>query len=178
MTKRDLAKQHLDYTNLAGTDLSDTDLSKSSLRRANLKGVKLRNADLSESDLHGAHLEHADVTGANLQNADLSEANLHGVDLERAASTDGVRLAGAKGVPFVTSTAPDVAMEHAHLERAVAELNDAIARAATSVYNPPGRPEPEASQPLCVAHIGDLRSRRDALEDRLVSLLDEGIVEQ
>jgi len=99
MPKDDLSGKKLDHISLAGADLSEWDLSHASLRRSHLEGAKLQNANLAESDLHGAHLEHADLTGAILSHTNLTEADLHGVDLQRAATTEGAKLDGAKGVP-------------------------------------------------------------------------------
>lgn len=99
MPKDNLSGERLDQVSLTGSDLSDTDLSKASLRHSQLKRARLRNANLADSDLRGAHLEGADLTGANLRNADLSEADLRGVDLRRAGTVEGVKLAGAIGVP-------------------------------------------------------------------------------
>lgn len=99
MPKDDLSGKKLDHVSLSGANLADSDLSKSSLRRSHLEGASLRNANLAESDLQGAHLDHADLTGAVLRNADLTEADLRGADLGRAATTEGAKLAGAKGVP-------------------------------------------------------------------------------
>lgn len=99
MPKDNLSGEQLDQVNLTGSDLSDTDLSKASLRHSQLKRARLRNANLADSDLRGAHLEGADLTGANLRNADLSDADLRGVDLRRAGTVEGIKLAGAIGVP-------------------------------------------------------------------------------
>jgi uncharacterized protein YjbI with pentapeptide repeats len=120
MPSEHLAGKNLNHVNLSGTDLSDSDLSQASLRRAHLEGAKLQNANLAGSDLQGARLKDADVSGADLHNADLTEADLRGVDLDRAASTEGVRLAGAKGVP------PEVA-EQAAEDRVVSVHWDADA---------------------------------------------------
>lgn len=99
MPKNDLAGKNLDDIGLDHTNLEKTDLSKSSLRRSNLRGTNLRNANLAGTDLRGAHLQDADVTGADLSGADLTGASLAGVDLELAATTEGLTLTGATGLP-------------------------------------------------------------------------------
>ena len=98
MRSEHLAGKNLNHVSLSGANLSDSDLSHASLRGAHLEGAKLQNTKLAGSDLQGAHLKGADVSGADLHNTNLTEADLRGVDLGRAASNEGVRLAGAKGV--------------------------------------------------------------------------------
>lgn len=99
MPKDDLSGKKLDNVSLAGENLEQSDLSRSSLRHSNLKGARLREANLAGADLTHAQLQDADLTGADLRDADLTGADLDGVDLGRAASTEGLTLTGATGLP-------------------------------------------------------------------------------
>lgn len=99
MPKDDLSGKNLDNVSLSGSDMEQANLSKSSLRHANLKGANLRDANLAGSTLRDAQLQDADLTGADLRDADLTGADLTGVDLRQAATTEGIILAGATGLP-------------------------------------------------------------------------------
>lgn len=170
MPKDNLSGKNLDHVNLSGTDMSDADMSHSSLRRSQLKGTKLNNADLAESDLRGAHLGHADVTGTNLRDADLSESDLRGVDLGRAASVEGAKLTGARGVSGELANAAGKSSEQlgvGHVLEEVVELNRQILEAVRSLFDPRQRENAEAERRGDIERIDALRQRRDALENRL-----------
>jgi uncharacterized protein YjbI with pentapeptide repeats len=109
LSRVDLVRSDLGYTDLAEVDLHYSDLSQSflvgaDLRRADLTGVwfaravlitaRLHQADLrsavlwqarlEEADLRAADLTSADLTGANLDGARLDLADLRGADLSQA----------------------------------------------------------------------------------------------
>lgn len=178
----DLAPKNLDDVNLAGADLSDADLSNASLRRSQLKGANLQHATLAGADLHGAQLDHADLTGADLRNADLTGASLHGVDLDRAAMTDGLQLAGAKGVDDEVERSQNEQPAHVHIAQTVEEmmaLNGEIAETAHTVFGSTvvtgqrSDVSADADRRAAIDHIEGLKVRRDLLEERLLSIIEE-----
>jgi uncharacterized protein YjbI with pentapeptide repeats len=181
MSKDDLSRKNLDDASFAGSDLSDTELSHTSLRRSQLQGANLQRAELAGADLHGAQLDGADLTGANLRDADLTGASLHGVDLERAASTEGARLSGARGLGEAGLPDRDDDGPRVHLAQATADILSLTrdiaeaARAALDPAEPPDTPDaaPGAVDQHVVARIVTLQARRNLLEDRILSLLEE-----
>lgn len=184
MTKENLSKKDLDYANLAGSDLSNADGSQASLRRSRLTGTRLENANLSGSDLHGAHLEHADMAGADLRDADLTEAHLHGVDLTQAAHLEGVKLAGAKGVNDDFAALVNQPAEQVHLERILencavlnGELADVVGSlfAASRTTGEQNSASSDDSRRAVLTRIGEIRTRLDALEEELVTTIEEGM---
>jgi hypothetical protein len=183
----DLAHKNLDDVNLAGSDLSHADLSNTSLRRSRLKGANLQHATLADADLHGAQLDHADLTDADLRNADLTGASLHGVDLDQAALTDGLRLAGAKGVDGEVERSHDEQAAHVHIAQTVEEmtaLNREIAETAhaacssTVVTGQRSDVSADADRRAAIEHIEGLTVRRDLLEERLLSIMEEPITHE
>lgn len=181
MPKDDFSGQNLDDVNLSGANMQESDLSKASLRRARLKGARLQDANLAESDLHGADLNHVDITGADLRHADITAANLHGVDLEQAASTEGIRLAGATGVSNELAHIPGDQAEQLRVGRTVddlADINRDIINTARSLFDRShvGRRAPTtADRRAAMEYISELMRRRDALEHRLVTSIAEGM---
>lgn len=98
-------------------DLRDADLCWANLTGADFLCADLRGANLSYANLLGADLRHANLSGANLSNANLHYANLLGADLRdvdfngadlRDAEFRGANLSGAKNVPFIPYTCPEV----------------------------------------------------------------------
>lgn len=181
MPNNHVSRKNLDDASLDGADLSDNDLTDASMRRSRLKGANLQHAALAGADLHGAQLDGADVTGADLRDADLTDASLHGVDLDRAATTEGVRLAGARGIGDSVLQDRDDNAPLGHLTETTADilaLTQDIADVARAVLDPadasstPGV-RPDAATRHVVAQIVDLQARRNLLEDRILSLLDE-----
>lgn len=181
---KQLSNKNLDDANLSGSDLSDADLSQASLRRSRLTGAKLERANLAESDLHGAHLAHVDVTGADLRNADLTDARLHGVDLGQAASTDGVRLAGAKGVTGELAELASRPAEQVHLERVLERIADLHRECAEAVHalfgsggtvDEDGKAPTDADRRVAMERIGAIRRRQDALENELLTTIEAGM---
>lgn len=181
MSKDDLAHKNLDDASLAGSNLSDADLSHASLRRTRLTGANLQRATLAGADLHGARLDGADVTDADLRDADLTGASLHGVDLDRAATTTGIRLAGAQGLSDEVADDRDDQAESLHLARAAEDIvlltQDiaAMARAALDQPSPAGATDAVAHRRAAVARIADLQARRNLVEDRILSLLEDQV---
>jgi uncharacterized protein YjbI with pentapeptide repeats len=182
--KDDLARKNLDDVNLAGADLSHADLSNASLRRSRLKGANLQHATLAGADLHGAQLDHADLTDADLRDADLTGATLRGVDLDRAAMTDGLLLAGAKGVDGEVERSDREQPADLHLPQTVEEmmaLNREIAETAHTVFGATATTgqrsgvSADADRRAAIEHIEALKVRRNLLEERLLSIIAEGI---
>lgn len=189
MSKDDLSGKKLDHASLSNTDLSESNLSKASLRHSQLKGANLRNTDLTESDLRGAHLEHADVTGANLHNADLSDADLRGVDLSRAASVEGAKIGGARGIAEdIAAKADDdrvidVGWEDVQrdqlsnhdLLRYVVGLNQQIVTEAQALIEgeTTSNVPTDTGRRFAIEQMNQLRERRDKMEAQLVHLLSE-----
>lgn len=173
----DHTRKNFDDVNLSGANLDDAELDDASMRRTNLEGATLRNAHMAGSDLHGAQLDHADVTGADLRNADLTGASLYGVDLDRAASTEGIHLAGATGV---TGRLADGRRDHT-LPKHVVQATDDIQRLTLEIVTvarqgalaPAGATGADARREAA-AQVTDLRERRSLLEDRVLSLLEDG----
>lgn len=90
--RADLCAADLYGVNLHNADLRYANLCKANLRNANLYGANLQNADLCNADLCWTNLCHANLRNADLRDADLCNANLY----------------GAKNVPFIPYSCPDV----------------------------------------------------------------------
>lgn len=178
MSKQDdRIRKNFDDANMSGANLDDADLDDASMRRSNLEGATLKNAHLAGSDLHGAQLDHADVTGADLHDADLTGASLYDVDLDRAASTEGIHLAGATGVTGHLAddrhdqTLPrHIVQATDDIQRLTAEIVTVARRAALA---PAGATGADARREAA-ARVSDLQERRRLLEDRVLSLLEDG----
>ena len=148
MTSPDDVRKNYDYANLSGSDLSEADLANTSLRRTRLDGATLRDADLTDSSLHG-------------------------VDLSRAA-TDGIRLAGARGLPEDETTGGNdraVELRMAQTAAEIGQLNQEIADAARAIYV---AAEPtERDRQAAIEQISELQVRRKVREECLLALMEE-----
>lgn len=185
MPNDEVIGKNFDDASFAGSDLSDADLSRTSLRRAELKGANLRGATLAGADLHGARLDGVDLTGADLRDADLTDASLHGVNLDQAASTEGIRLAGAKGLGEQVACDSDDHASEAHMHEAAEDMllitrdiaqvarDVATARAAASGHL---NAEPsDTDRRAAMERIDELRARRNLVEERMMSLIEDGM---
>jgi uncharacterized protein YjbI with pentapeptide repeats len=184
MPNDELTGKNLDDASFAGSDLSDADLSHTSMRRAELKGANLRGATLAGADLHGARLDGVDLTGANLHDTDLTGASLHGVDLDQAATTEGIRLAGAKGLSEQVARESDDSAPGAHMEEAAEDIlliTRDIAQVARDVATSRAASGQGSELPTdtdrraAIERIDELRARRDLVEERLMSLIEDGM---
>jgi uncharacterized protein YjbI with pentapeptide repeats len=184
MPNDELTGKNLDDASLAGSDLSDADLSHTSMRRAELKGANLRGATLAGADLHGARLDGVDLTGANLHDADLTGASLHGVDLDQAATTEGIRLSGAKGLGEQVARESDDRASGAHMEEAAEDIlliTRDIAQVAREVatsraVSGQGQEVPtDTDRRAAIERIEELRVRRALVEERMMSIIEDSI---
>lgn len=184
MPNDELTGKNLDDASFAGSDLSDADLSHTSLRRADLKGANLQGATLAGADLHGARLDEADLAGADLREADLTNASLQGVDFDQAASTEGVRLAGARGLGKQVAREPDDRASDAHMDEAAKDIlliTRDIAQVARDVSTATAssgqvREVPtDTDRRAAIQRIDELRARRHLVEERMISVIEDGM---
>ena len=93
---------NLDFKDLRYADLRYVNLRHASLREAIFYGADLCSANLYDTDLRYADLRHANLRGAILREADLYGTDLCEADLYKAD------LRGAKNVPFIPMTCPEI----------------------------------------------------------------------
>lgn len=184
MSDHDRPRKNLDDASLSGSDLSDADLARASLRRARLNDANLQGATLAGADLHGARLDGADVTGTDLRDADLTGASLHGVDLDQAATTEGIRLAGAKGLGEEVARGQDGGAADVHMKEASEDIllitRDIaqVARELTTASAASGEggvAPTDTDRRAAMERIDELRARRHLLEERMMSLIEDGM---